>query len=140
MQKSENNSGFCGINIFYRFYIGALRSHRLGHRLVSLIYCRETRVPRGALQVDPQRQSGLVWDFSFSYPRSFLPYFMQLSYYSGVYFFFLFHTCCSHARGILCGIHTSFMGSSFLIGHAKWSLIFWSFQIMRNRRVRTDSN
>ena len=32
-------------------------------QLVSRIYGRETRVPRGAQQVDHQRQSGLVWDF-----------------------------------------------------------------------------
>ena len=68
-------------------------SHRLGYRLgqlVSLICGWETRVSWGAQQVDPQRQLGLVWAFSFSYPRSFLPDFILLLHYSGVYFLALF--------------------------------------------------
>ena len=34
---------------------------------------------------------------------------------------------CSHARGILCGIRISCMGSPFPIVHAEWSLVFESF-------------
>ena len=43
---------------------------------------------------------------------------------SCVCFFLLFHPCCSHARGILCGIHTLCMGSPFPAVHARLSLIF----------------
>ena len=54
--------------------------------------------------------------FSSSCPRSFLSYLSPIScYYSGVCFFLLFHSCCSHARGILCEIHNSCMGSPFPI-------------------------
>ena len=105
----------------------ALWGHRLVYRLgqfVSLIYGRETRVPQGAPQVDLQRQIGLVWDFLPSCPLSFLPYFILLfNYYSCVCFFLLFHPCCSHARGILCGIHTSCMGSALPIVYAEWIML-----------------
>ena len=33
------------------------------------------------------------------------------------------HPCCCHARGILCGMHTSCMGSPYPIFHAKWPLV-----------------
>ena len=56
----------------------------------------------------------------------FLPDFLQLScYYSWVYFLLL-HFCCFHARSILCGIHTSCMGSWFPAVHTRWSLVFLS--------------
>ena len=47
-------------------------------------------------------------------------------YYSGVCFFFLFHSCCLHARCILCGIHNLCIGSPILIVHTKWSLVYRS--------------
>ena len=60
-------------------------------------------------------------------PRSSLPYFLLLScYYSCVCFFLLLHPNCSHARGILCGIHTSCMWSLFPTAHAKWYVVFRS--------------
>ena len=39
----------------------------------------------------------------------------------------MFHPCCSHARGILCEIHTSCMGVPFPTVYAKWSTVFQSF-------------
>ena len=55
-------------------------------------------------------------------PRTFLPHFiLLLCYFSYVCFLLMFHPCCSHARGILCGIHTSLS-----IVHAKSSLVFRS--------------
>ena len=77
---------------------------------------------------------------SASYPRYFLPYFiLPFNYYSCVCFFLLLHPCCFHARGILREIHTSCMGSPFPV-HAEWSLVFWSFRIMRKRWVTNDNN
>ena len=97
-------------------------------RLVSLIYGRGTR---GAPQVDPQRYSQAL--FGTFLLRTHVLFF-QISYYSNYYscvcFILLFHSCCSHARGILCGILTSCMGSPFPIVNAEWSHVFWSFRIM----------
>ena len=64
-----------------------------------VFYGRETRVPRDAQQIDPQRQSGHVWNFSsLQCPRSFLPYFILLfNYYSCLCSYLLLHPCCSHA-------------------------------------------
>ena len=45
-------------------------------------------------------------------------------YYSYVCPFLLHHFCCSHARGILCGIHTPCMGSPLPAGYTRWSLEF----------------
>ena len=48
----------------------------------------------------------LVSGLSSSYPRFILPYFLLLiCYYSCVFYFLLFHPCCSDARSILCEIH-----------------------------------
>ena len=66
----------------------------------------------------------LVWYYSSSCPRSFLPYFLLFScHYYRVRFFLLLHPLCSHARGILCRIHTPCMGSPFHAVHTKWSLV-----------------
>ena len=60
-----------------------LRGHSLDYRLGGLIYGRGTLIPRGAPQVDPQRQLGLDWDFSPQYLRSFLPVFLLFyNYYA----------------------------------------------------------
>ena len=85
-------------------------------QLVSLIYGTETRVPRGASQLSHQLQLGFVWDFSILCPRSFLSDFLLL--YCD---FPQLHPNCYHARGKLCGIHTSCMGSSFSIVHTECS-------------------
>ena len=53
---------------------------------------------------------------------------MLVYYYSCVCFFLLLHSCCSHARGILRGIHTLCMGSLFPIVHAKWYNVLRSFR------------
>ena len=51
--------------------------------------------------------------------------FFHISYYSytinlvSASSSYYFQTCYSHARGILCGIHTSCMGSPFPIVHAE---------------------
>ena len=63
--------------IIYSYCIHSLKSHRLG-QLVSLIYGRGTRVPRGAQQLGLYRQLGLVWDFCPSCSRPSLPYFLLL--------------------------------------------------------------
>ena len=61
--------------------------------------------------------------------RAHVPFF-KISYYPLVIIFvcsfLLFHPWCSHARGILCRIHTSCMGSPFPIVHTKLSLLFRS--------------
>ena len=120
------------------FILLSLRSHRLSYKLgqlVSLIYCRGIRDPRGAQWIDPQRQIGLVWDVSPSCPRSSFPYFILLYYYdSCICFFLLFHPCCSHARGTLFEIHTSCMESPFPAVHTKWSLVFQSFVTSSQRQ------
>ena len=62
---------------------------------------------------------------------TFLTYIVVLFFcYSCVCFFLLSHSCCSHARGTLCGMHTPCMGSLFPIVHAEWSHVSWSFRIM----------
>ena len=40
----------------------------------------------------------------------------------------IFHSCGFHARGVLCGMHTSCLVSPFLIVYAKWSLVFRSVE------------
>ena len=60
--------------------------------------------------------------------------FLDFSYYSLLYMILVYASpCCSHARGILCGIHTSIVESPFSIVHAKWSLVFWSFATSSQR-------
>ena len=101
--------------------------------IVSLIFGSGTiysqRPSWSSTVIGPLSWLGLVCDFSPSCPRLFLPDFLILScYYSGVCFcfFLLFHSYYSHARGILSGLHTSCMGSPFLIAigvlyiEAKW--------------------
>ena len=39
--------------------------------------------------------------------------------------FSYFLPCCSHARGILCGIHTPCMGSPFPSVHTRWYLLYF---------------
>ena len=68
---------------------------------------------------------GLVWDFFPSCLRSFLPDFLLLyCYYACICSYFLLHPCLSHARGILCGIHTSCMRSPVSTVHTRCSLVF----------------
>ena len=58
-------------------------------------------------------------------------FFFYISYYSCYYSgvcFFLFHTCCSHAPGIL------------YIVHARWSVVFSSFCISLERWVKNALN
>ena len=58
-------------------------------------------------------------------PRSFLSDFLLLYYYYAcVCLFLLLHPCCSHARGILCEIHTPCMGFSLAACYTRWSLTF----------------
>ena len=45
-------------------------------------------------------------------------------YYSRVCPYLLLRPCCSHARSMLCGIHTPCMGSPFPAVHARWSRVF----------------
>ena len=74
--------------------------------------------------------SGLSHNLLNKYLKKIPPTFLfHISYYyvSYVCSFLLFHPCCSHARGILCGIHTSCMGSPLSVVHAKWCLAFLSF-------------
>ena len=44
--------------------------------------------------------------------------------YSGIWFFLLFHSCCSHVQGIICRVQALCMGSSFPIVYTNWSLVF----------------
>ena len=61
-------------------------------------------------------------------PRDHFPFFhiflLLFCYYSCVCFLLLLHPRCSHARGILCGIHTSCMGSAFAASHTTRCLVF----------------
>ena len=67
----------------------------------------------------------LVSGFPFSYACSIFTYFVQLfCHYSDMWFFFLSDPCCSHALGILCGIHTYGIGSLLLAFRTRWSLAF----------------
>ena len=68
-------------------------------KMVLLVLSKQTKKP-----------STLVW----GRPLSLFPHFILLfSYHSCVCSYLLLHLCCFHARGILCLIHTSYMGSPF---------------------------
>ena len=74
----------------------------------------------------PSASRVLFGTFPSSCPLSFFPYFLLLSYnYPGV-FLLLSPPCCSHAQGVLCGLHTSCMGSPFPIYYTKWSPLYFS--------------
>ena len=108
------------------------RGHRLGVKFVSIIYGSGIRSrPSGSSIV---RSLALVRSYLglFSFVPTFIfSYFILLYYYdSCVCFFLLIHNYCSHALGILCGIHTSCIWSPFPVVHGRWSLIFWSLRIM----------
>ena len=66
-------------------------------------------------------------------PRPFLLHFILLFYYYSCVCFFLLYTYCSHARGILCGMHTPCIWSPFPTVYAKWSLVFRSFATSSQR-------
>ena len=67
------------------------------------------------------RSLALVWSCLAFF--LFVPTFLSSMFHTAittivVCFSLLFHTCFSHAWGILCGIHTSCMGSPFTVVHA----------------------
>ena len=111
---------------------------RLQVRLVSQqsnLWQRDSRPSRSSI-ARSLALVNLIWDFSPPCPCFFLPDFLKFSHYFCVCFFLLLHPCCSHTRGILCGIHTSCMGSPF---HAEWSLVIF-LGITRKRLIRTALN
>ena len=115
---------FC---LIYKYIFITLEDHRLVYRLgqlISLIYGRGTRIPRGAQQLDPQRQLSPVQDFSPLCLRSFLQDFLLLSHYSCVRCFLLLHPCCSHARYHVWDTHLVHRIPVLYIVHAEWSLVF----------------
>ena len=73
--------------------------------------------PQGALLTGPRIFLGLFSSVPTFLSSRFLTTLLRL-------FFCLLHLCYSHVRGILCGMHTSCMGSLFPIVHAKLSLVF----------------
>ena len=73
-------------------------------RLVSLIYGRGTRTSWGFSIV---RSLALVQALFGTFP----PYCAHV--HSCVCSYLILHLCCSHARGIQCGIHSSCMASLF---------------------------
>ena len=108
------------------------KGHGFGYRLSQLVYSMVGGLAfLGELNSYSLNASQALFG---TYPlRAHVPFF-QISCYSLalflVCFFLLLHPYCSHARGILCGINTSSMGSPFPIVHAEWCLVFQSFRIM----------
>ena len=90
------------------FICSALRGHRLGHRsgqLVGLINGKGTRVPQRACL-------GQLPLIVLTFPRSiFFTTPLLLFLYLLLCFFLLLHSCCFHARGVLCEIKNSCIGS-----------------------------
>ena len=73
-----------------------------------------------------------MFDFLYFYTCSPVVYCIVLRKNS-VCFFNLLHPYCYHARGILCGVYTSCMGSLILIVHAEWSHVFQYFTTSSQR-------
>ena len=117
-------------NSYYSFTMtlqcaSALNGHRLC-QLVSLIYGRGARVPRGAPQVDPQCQLGLVCDFSPPCPCSSLLYFILLFNYYFCVHLFLFFTFAVPMCEVYCVGYTprAWDLRPFPKVHAELSLVF----------------
>ena len=71
-------------------------------------------------------------------PRSFLPYFiLPFNYYSCVCSYLFLHSCCFHARDILCRIHASCMGSPFPTVHTRSSSCTSFFFATSSQRLKT---
>ena len=78
----------------------------------------------------------LFWDISpLQCPRFCLPYFTLLfDYYSCVCSYLFLRPCCFHARGILCGIHTSCDGIPVLYSPFQMFPLYFGLV----RRLRSD--
>ena len=107
----------------------ALRGHRLGCRLGLNLFWSMVKGVATLGKRNSYKSSALV---SLCIGLFFLvPTFLSCRplaaiFLSCICFFLLLHPFCSHARGILCGIHTTYVGSPFPIVYAKWSLVLRS--------------
>ena len=78
--------------------------------IIALRFCRFcSQITVAPCNLYPQRYLGLVWDFSSSCPRSFLPYFLLLFCYHFDVCFFSCFTLVVLVREVyaLCWVHTS---------------------------------
>ena len=104
-------------------------------RLVSLICGRGTCVPRGAQQLDPYSQLGLIWYFSHFVP-TFFPDFIVLSHYFCVFLPLAPPILFPYARYPMWDTHLVH-GIPVPEVHTRWYLVFWFFWVMFSRWVRT---